>query len=98
MTDARALTRYKFDNSHRSSGVSVRAESLSCRHDLAGNLTQISDSDNTGSCTYGVRRQLRTLKEGSAGLIALLAEALLVPWSGWRNLPPSLRPSPVTLR
>jgi hypothetical protein len=67
MTAARALTRYTFDNSHRSSGVSERAGSLSCRHDLAGSLTQISGSANTGNYTCGARSRLRTLKKGGAG-------------------------------
>jgi len=63
----KALTRYNFDNSHRSSGVRERAGSLSCRHDLAGNLKQISGSANTGNYTYGARSRLRTPTEGSAG-------------------------------
>jgi len=61
------LTRFNFDNSHRSSGVRERAGSLSCRHDLAGNLKQISGSANTGNYTYGARSRLRTPTEGSAG-------------------------------
>jgi hypothetical protein len=65
MTDARALTRYNFDNSHRSSGVSERAVSLSCRHDLVGNLTQISGSASTGNYTYDALNRLSTLKEVS---------------------------------
>jgi hypothetical protein len=67
MTDARALSRYNFDKSHRSSGVSERAGSLSCSHDLAGNLTQISGGASTGNYKYDTLNRLRTLKEGSVG-------------------------------
>jgi hypothetical protein len=52
MTYARALRRYNLDISDRLSGVSDRAGGISCRHDLAGNLTQISGSAHTRNCTY----------------------------------------------